>query len=194
MKNSFFLCFLICLPLMVVTSACSLGKKVKTGDCSISATVKDFRKLDGCSYLFVLDDGTQLFANNLKELEYKPINGQRVKISYEELKNYASVCMAEDKIIKITCIEVEEETCVNTNNPIKVDWIRKLETRIQPSQIIKFEMNDLFAYHFMSKKKSYLYDCRGNLLCESDGPELGEECREWTEKLKNPIVIWVVDY
>lgn len=79
---------------------------------STRATVKDLSALDGCGFVFELEDGSRLeplilftFAadptNPLYQFEF--VDGKKVKISYEQVNN-ASSCMA-GEVVRITCIE-----------------------------------------------------------------------------------------
>lgn len=87
-------------------------------DCGTPATVKDLRGLDGCGFVFELEDGTTLepaiigwcgtppiseeqMADPLRNFEWEA--GKKVMINYEVLDNMGSVCMA-GPIVKITCI------------------------------------------------------------------------------------------
>ena len=85
----------------------------------VEATVRDLTGLDGCSYVFVLKDGTKLQPLRLlycgtsplpKEVTEDPLynfeylDGKKVIIGYEERSNHATACMA-GKPVKITCLE-----------------------------------------------------------------------------------------
>lgn len=87
--------------------------------CTTFATVSDLTGLDGCGFVFELEDGTRLepvrpviFCGTPplpKEITEDPlfgfefVDGKRVKISYEE-KESPSVCMV-GPVVKITCIK-----------------------------------------------------------------------------------------
>jgi hypothetical protein len=85
--------------------------------CSTPATIKDLTGLDGCGFVFELEDGTRLEPYRVlicgtpplpKEYTEDPLynfqfaDGKKVMIDYEILDN-ASTCMA-GKVAKITCI------------------------------------------------------------------------------------------
>jgi len=92
--------------------------------CTTPATVKDYTGLDGCGYVFVLNDGKVLqpyfstLCNILlpgqkdpfTDFEFK--DGKKVIISYEIVEGVASACMAGD-LVNITCLTdlgiIEEE-------------------------------------------------------------------------------------
>lgn len=88
-------------------------------DTSVIATVRDLTGLDGCGFVFELNDGTRLAPMRLlycgtpplpKEVTEDPlydfqfVDGKQVRIGYEEIQDVASICMV-GKIVKITCIE-----------------------------------------------------------------------------------------
>jgi len=88
-------------------------------DESVLATIKDLTGLDGCGFVFELNDGSKLEPLRLmfcgtppipQEVTEDPlynfqfVDGKRVRISYEEVPDAASICMV-GKIVKITCIE-----------------------------------------------------------------------------------------
>lgn len=77
--------------------------------CNLVGTVKDYTGLDGCGYLIELDNGTRLEPVIVHD-SIKFYDGQRVKLSYVERNDMASICMA-GIIAEITCIEeIEPDT------------------------------------------------------------------------------------
>ncbi|NOS90984.1 MAG: hypothetical protein HOP30_03615 [Cyclobacteriaceae bacterium] len=104
------------LVLLVIVSACS-KETVTTSNCAIEATVRDLTGLDGCGFVFELNDGTRLEPQILMycgtmplapEITNDPlynfqfVDGKRVKISYEQVEG-ASICMVGPRV-KITCL------------------------------------------------------------------------------------------
>lgn len=108
--------------LMMVVVACTddvTEPQESDVSCSIPATVKDLTGLDGCGFVFELEDGVLLepirpvfFCGTPplpKEITEDPlynfefIDGKQVLINYEVTKS-ASVCMVGD-VVKITCIK-----------------------------------------------------------------------------------------
>lgn len=96
------------------------------GSCGTLATVEDWSELDGCGYLFRLDNGEYLegfmplicgtpplpeeYLNNpLREFVFE--HGKRVRIDYE-LAEAASICM-KGSMATITCIEEIDEPVSN---------------------------------------------------------------------------------
>lgn len=102
--------------MMVIVSACS-KETVKTSNCTVEATVRDLTGLDGCGFVFELNDGTKLEPRILMYCGTPPIapevtndplynfqfvEGKKVKISYEQVEG-ASICMV-GPMVKITCL------------------------------------------------------------------------------------------
>lgn len=89
-------------------------------NCGTSATVRNLTGLDGCGYVFELNDGTRLIPvwdfgycgtpPLPKEVTEDPLynfqysDGKKVSIAYEVRSNQATICMA-GKPVKITCLE-----------------------------------------------------------------------------------------
>jgi hypothetical protein len=86
--------------------------------CSVSAIVRDMRGLDGCGWVFELNDGTRLIPQMImfcgtpplpKEMTEDPLyqfeytDGKQVLINYEIIPDIATVCMR-GEFAKITCI------------------------------------------------------------------------------------------
>lgn len=110
MRKAFVFLFLI-----IVFTQCESDS---TKDCSTPATVRDLTGLDGCGWVFELEDGTRLeplagiprcgFGELSKEGSEDPlasfefVDGKKVFISYEKT-NRPSICMV-GPTVKITCI------------------------------------------------------------------------------------------
>jgi hypothetical protein len=86
--------------------------------CTVPATVRDYTGLDGCRFVFVLEDGTALepvryvdcgtpplpaevTEDPLYDFEF--VDGKKVFISYTETGS-PSICMV-GPVVKITCIK-----------------------------------------------------------------------------------------
>lgn len=126
MKTKVLLVFVVTLLLF---SSCE-DEQISKADCDapVSATVRDLTGLDGCGFVFELEDGTRLEPVRLvyfcgtpplpKEITEDPlysfefVDGKKVKIGYKECEDCASICMV-GPIVKITCIEEDEATPQN---------------------------------------------------------------------------------
>ena len=90
-----------------------------TMTCGMEATVIDLRGVDGCNFLFELNNGTRLQPVRIfycgtgplpKEVTEDPlynfefVAGKKVRIGYVDSNDYATACMT-GKPVKITCLE-----------------------------------------------------------------------------------------
>ena len=96
----------------------------------VEATVRDLTGLDGCGFIFELEDGTRLEPKRImlfcgtpplpKEVTEDPlfqfewIDGKRVKIGYDVLTDAVSICMV-GSMVKITCIEELDQQPTTTD-------------------------------------------------------------------------------
>jgi hypothetical protein len=116
------LVLMLAASLCLLASLTSCSKETPSKDCGIKATVKDLRGLDGCGFVFELDNGEKLepvlvqnsllscvaypgdadLSDALATFELK--DNQRVSIGYNELHDRGSICMV-GKVVEINCIE-----------------------------------------------------------------------------------------
>jgi hypothetical protein len=96
------------------------NESVPSKECATLATLRDYSSLDGCGYVFELNDGTILlpYYSGIfcgtpplpKEVtddplfNYNFVDGKKVLIGYIETQGLATACMA-GKTVKITCIK-----------------------------------------------------------------------------------------
>jgi hypothetical protein len=107
-------------------SSCKKEEGIQKAGCTTQATVRDLTGLDGCGFVFELEDGTRLEPLRIfycgtppvpKEMPKDPLldfvfeAGKKVKIGYE-LTESASICMV-GPMVKITCIEEISPTSEN---------------------------------------------------------------------------------
>jgi len=176
-----FLIKMLAFVLILAIVGCDTTKKTSANsDCQTVGTVKDFTGLDGCKMLILLDDGTKLLPGRIIDANFKLKDGQRIAFDYQEDKEFGmTICMAEDMIIEITCIKSLDENsggndgpkCINTNDPTKIDWMKKLIEVQQPLRISKYPYGKKFVYFFQGKTDSYAYDCEGKLICDMPNNE-----------------------
>lgn len=162
--------------------------------CKTKGTVKDFTGLDGCKFMIVLADGKKLLPGKMVDPNFKFQDGQEINFDYKELKDYGmTICMAEDLIVEITCIEIAgaEKTanCVNTDSPERVDWMLAFIKKDKPFRIIKHAFQDGWLYHFQGGPRSNLYDCKGKLICTVPG-KMMNDCYETIQLLGSGEIIW----
>ena len=73
--------------------------------CEIKATLRDYAGLDGCGFVLVLEDGEVLEMGAFdEEPDFKFNDGLKVNISFEEIRDSASICMV-GPIVRIMCMK-----------------------------------------------------------------------------------------
>ncbi len=180
---------------LTIFIACNASKpQENNAACQFVGTVKDMRGLDGCQFLIITESGEKLLPTRVPE-GFTLQGGQEIKFGYQEAEAMASICMAEDKTVEVTCIELlnEESTqkqeCLNIENAIKVDWMVAAIDQYAPLQIVKYRYRtNSWAYLFKGKKH-YLYDCQGTLICESEDTS-SSRCMSKIGANKVGVVIW----
>lgn len=160
--------------LLLVFLGCDTTKKVpaKTS-CGTVGFVKDYTGLDGCSLMIETEDDRKLLPAILPK-GYVLKDGQKIAFDYVEAKDYGmTICMAEDMIIEITCLQNLELTqedmdkCVDTFKAEEVEWIKKLIDSKEPIRISKYFRSEKEIYYMLySNSGSIVYDCKGELVCE----------------------------
>ena len=108
-------------------------------DCDTTATVRDLSGVDGCGWVLELENGEFLEFylptavgwcgtppypdSQPREIAYHspwnnvtPQDGMKVRVAYDVLEDYASVCMV-GKIVQITCLEIVESP--ESDQPIR---------------------------------------------------------------------------
>lgn len=74
--------------------------------CPVDASVQEFAGLDGCGLMLVTDAGLKLLPAIIDPPGFNLEAGQRVRIGFVVEEDMGSVCMAEDQIVRITCIQL----------------------------------------------------------------------------------------
>ena len=145
-------------------------KSVMPYECNNVGTVKDFTGLDGCGMLIELKNGALL--NPVKRNEHISLeDGEVITFSYKELPDMMSNCMREKMSVEITCLKKMDKTptgigvCVDTDNPFEIGWMDHAIDLHNPNQVLKYKDGNEWAYLFRSIPNSYLYDCKGKMIC-----------------------------
>lgn len=106
------------IPFALVLLLVSCDKEEQVIPCGTFATVRDLSGLDGCGYVFELEDNSYLvpyfpwfcgtppipkevLAHPLYNFEY--VEGKQVYINYEVVPDAVSICMA-GPMVTITCL------------------------------------------------------------------------------------------
>jgi hypothetical protein len=192
---------------LLTGQTCKQKNGSQNADCQVMGTIKDFKGLDGCGFMIVLENGNKLqpIKYSSENLEIK--DGQKIKFSYKEITNQVGICMA-GKMVEVTCIEFLKNTstippgtggikpekikCIETLNPYDTDWMVMSMEKTKAYQVIRYiYRTDGFAYYFLGPSKSMLLDCQGTLLCESTSRET--KCDDQTKKYSGELVVWEKD-
>ena len=100
-----FIILLACLTCFLSCKTKPEASKNEQSKCKTTATVKDFSGLDGCTFLIILENGDKLLPAKLNDESFSFRDGQKIRFDYKEMKDAMSICMAEKKIVEVTCIE-----------------------------------------------------------------------------------------
>lgn len=185
--------YILFIALLANCFSCKV-KSVVSEDCNTVGTVKDFSDQDGCGLLIELENGDLLNPLKIKP-DFQLEERQIVSFSYRVMEKKASGCVGEKAVVEITCIEVlgktpdEVDGCVDTDNPFQVEWMDHAIDLHNPNQVLKYKQANGWAYLFRSIPNSYLYDCRGKLICESKNDH--DKCHiEQLSLLGQGRIIW----
>ncbi len=193
--------FLIKTTLFVLLLAflgCDTTKKVPAkSDCNTVGFVKDYTGLDGCRLMIETEDGKKLLPAILPEGRVLK-DGQKIAFDYEEAKDYGmTICMAEDMIIKITCLQNLELTtddlnkCVDTFKPEEVEWLKKLIEELKPIRVLKYPRSEEEIFYMLAAKpNSIVYDCKGDKVCEIPNGE-ENDCHHTMQALGRGQLIYL---
>lgn len=114
--------FLAFIVLAATTTWCSTTETIVCFpmECATVATVRDLSGLDGCGFVFELEDGTRLEPERRVYVQppnagedplyyYELKANEVVQISYQPSPDLSSACMAGDMVF-ITCIKPYQTT------------------------------------------------------------------------------------
>lgn len=196
MKLLSFLSF--CLILSFSQSACGPQKNLSdNGSCRHYGVLKDFAGLDGCGLMIIDETGQKLLPVKFPEQPLDLKDGQKIKFDYVEA-DAMSICMAEDKIVEITCIKVIPKTgdtaaqCIDVSKPMDIDWMKAAINLYSPEQIVKFAVDDQWLYLFKGNPVR-VFDCYGVKICDSGEVELSK-CMNLIPQDIGGEVIWQREY
>lgn len=190
--------FSICLIMSLSQSACGPQKNLTdNGECTHSGVIKDFAGLDGCGLMIIDEDGRKLLPIGFPEQPIQLEEGMKIEFSYKEAEAM-SICMAEDKIVEITCLKVTKGTgdaaskCMDVAEPMKVDWMKAAINRFSPEQVVKFAVDDQWLYLFKGNPVR-IVDCFGVVICDSSEVEM-DKCMNLLPQDMGGVVIWQREY
>ncbi len=78
--------------------------------------------------------------------------------------------------------------CAQTSDPYRIPWMTQVMAQLDPDKVTRYQQAATTVYDFESPKGHYLFDCRGDLVCQS-AP--GETPCEASVQLSEPFVILV---
>ena len=196
MNTQSFYCLVLSVFTLFSFSTCKVQKGTSGNDaaCNTSGKVQDFTGLDGCKLLIVLENGDKYLPTTPEFDGIKLEAGQELSFGYKEVEAMASICMAESKIIEFTCLQLKsaipvKPECFNTDDPYSVKWMKEAMTTLKPESISKFTFRtDGWAYFFRGKT-NYLYDCQGNLICDTKKNK-SEDCLRFVEDRTKGTIIF----
>ncbi len=173
--------------------------QVPVETCQTKATVIDMKNLDGCQFLLQVENGEKWLPMEISDPDFKFQDQQVIFFDYEEVTDYMSICMAENKGVNITCIKASSKAsnlppaCTEVPNLLKTNWIQQIIRDKKIWKITQYKDNSEYVYLFKTNAKSYLYDCKGALICElSKNTE--NDCSKKLKTLSNQYVIWVQNH
>lgn len=148
----------------------ALPKSANT--CDFVGEVWDYAGLDGCSTLVETTEGHLFNVAGLPQ-GYFLEAGSRIRFGFNYVEDGVSICMHEDAIIRITCIQTLRESSgfprpiVCTSYDVPSQWIHELIIDLGATYVTRFPWkDDRLVYLFETPSGQYLYDCRGFLLCQ----------------------------
>lgn len=176
---------------------CESKKGTTRAACNHVGTLVDYRELDGCQWLIRLDDGRLLLPQRWPE-GFAPVAGQRIRFGFEEVLDLMTICMAEDVVVRLTCLEAIADTsrpqplpCLQIDDPFEVDWLNKALERYNPHRVVRYPWRDGWVYLLEGQQQWALYDCQGTLLCTTMGDSEDRCHLNYLNLLRTGKVIWV---
>ncbi|MEL7378235.1 MAG: hypothetical protein AAFN65_14945 [Bacteroidota bacterium] len=159
--------------------------------CETLAEVRDYTELDGCQQLLETDEGHLLAVQSITG-GYELQSGARVRFGFEYVEDAVSICMAEDAIIRVTCVQQVREPSIFPR-PIVCEshdrlseWLYELAQFHAANYITRVPWTDgRTAYFFESSDGQHLYDCQGYLLCKAP-----RNCLQFIDDLSLGVLIY----
>lgn len=202
-------------PLLLLLFACDQKKaktadttdpapvpSAKTAECTIDVFVMDLQGMDGCSFLFQTAEGEKYLPNSVPDPSFEFEANQMLSIGYTEVKDGASICMMESKIIDVHCMEFKGLTggikpmknqCEKVESITESDWLSRLKKENNAYKITRYDyLSSRYAYLVDNGRYKQLYDCAGSLICRVEGKAMNE-CYHKISKMKGELLIWDKD-
>lgn len=162
-----------------------------SNQCNSVAEVRDYTGLDGCGQLLETDEGHLLLVQGISG-GYEILSGSRIRFGFEYINDAASICMTEDAMIRVTCVQQLREPSIfprpivcESHDRIS-EWLYELAQYHAANYITRVPWTDgRTAYFFESSEGQYLYDCQGYLLCKAP-----KNCLQFIDDLSQGVLIY----
>lgn len=152
--------------LVVLPFIWSCGVTRQPSLCQMEGKVIQMDGLDGCQWLIQTKDGQKLLPQNAAE--FALTDGQSVYFNYRVFDGM-SICMAEDLIVTLTCLEIRKVTECSDGGWEQIEWLRHLIEDEGVRKIDQFRAKDQLWYHITFQPDAYAwYNCHGQKICLSD--------------------------
>ena len=178
-------------------SAANSGCKAKTSsDCEHRAVVIDKSGLDGCTLLLKLEDGSEMLPVNLGDFRLNLAAGDEVTITYQLVEDGMSICMAQDAMISLECIQLTTNAsadCEPVIDPFEVQWMKAEIRNSDPVRIEEHTVDERVFVHFLGQQRARrVFTCSGILICESGDSQL-DYCDTFQGNEGSIRVVYVTD-
>ena len=169
--------------LWIICHSCASSRPA-SGLCNIKGAVH-IDGLDGCGPIIVTRSGERLLPVNADG--YGLTADSKVIFSYSEFEGMSN-CMAEDKLITLTCLQkINKVSCEPKEEITAESWLGDQVNLHAAIRIERSEMGNEYFYQVMYAENDYSwYDCHGQLICEN---KIG--CHLSGGDLTNPTVIFL---
>ena len=170
-------------------------------NCEESVAAVYMSDLDACGIILVTEDDKKLLPVNLGEFPTTINSGDQLKVSYTIIKDGMSICMAEDAMIRLTCVELisrtaEDLDCPKMTDPVDFTWSKKVLGEIELRHVERFTTDDGDYYMFRAHGDCRMYKCTGQLICVGTCNK-NDECETYFAskniKVTDTRVIYVQD-
>ncbi len=160
-----------------------------------TAVVEVFEGTEGCGRLFRLPDG-RLLEPDRPDTGAEIGTGTSVRLTYRELSAGVPACLLADARVTVVRYRVlpseapSVRGCVDTTNPFEVPWMDRAVDRLNATRIIKYKLGSRWAYYYEAVPVSYLFDCEGNVICETKGDPQDDCHIGYLQRLSKGKIIW----
>lgn len=158
--------------------------------CNVTGTIFFRECAPGQLYFFVRTDNDKIYDPYFETsatIDYKPIEGQRIKFAFQDT-SYQSPCSIAEKAIRVTCVEILEEN----NNDLLTDY-PWLSAKVDPlncsTEKVELFQSSIYFYLLVTDADGIatLYNSEGLFYCQSystfdcvESYDLGSPMKTWT--------------